>query len=228
MASLIKLIQCKDGARISSLLISEKIATSYKATNNLIRKHKKRMESLGELPFEKAADSKSGRAKPALLNEDQSIFLLTLSRNTEQVVEFKLALTKEFAKLRRKQALIDENHAKDKWQQNRELGIHQRHDITDAIKQFVIFAKDSGSNGADHYYFHITRLVNTALGIEDRDSISAQQLAMLETAEAIAEKVLTIGVKSETPYKLIWKELKAEITTYAGLLPEAASGLANG
>lgn len=204
MGKLVTLTDGNYGPRVTSLALAENIGTTYKATNNLITKHKNRLETLGELPFEKDASSQK---IPALLNEDQAIFLLTLSRNTERVVEFKLALTKAFANLRRKQAIIDANQAKAEWQQNRELGKLIRHDITDTIQQFVEYAKAQGSKGAHHYYSNISKGVNKALGIDDRDSIGEQDLHLLATAELIVERVLQAGMRDQLPYKSVYRGL---------------------
>ncbi len=59
------------------------------------------LEELGVFRFQIGKPPKGSRGgRPetyALLNEDQAIFLATLSRNTRQVVDFKLTLTKAFA-----------------------------------------------------------------------------------------------------------------------------------
>lgn len=68
ITSLINLEKIDDEMRVTSRLISERTGTTYKATNNLIRKHRERLESFGSLPFKKAAKSKSGQEKHALLS----------------------------------------------------------------------------------------------------------------------------------------------------------------
>jgi phage regulator Rha-like protein len=218
--NLINLEQHDDEMRVSSRLLSEGVGTSYKATNNLIRKHQNRLETFGELPFKKALKGESSRIKPALLNEDQAIFLVTLSRNTEQVVEFKHQLITAFSMLRRKQALIDANHAKFEWQQNRALGKYQRHDITGTIQQFIDYAKAQGSRGAGHYFINITNCVNKALGIEDRDKAGEDMLALLAVAEIVAERVLLEGMSAQLPYKNIYEGIKQQITIFAAMVAD--------
>lgn len=59
------------------------------------------IESLGSLIFDKEKTGTRGRPqKFAWLNEDQAIFLMTLSSNTDRVVSLKLKLTKSFKKAR--------------------------------------------------------------------------------------------------------------------------------
>jgi hypothetical protein len=218
ITSLINLEKIDDEMRVTSRLISERTGTTYKATNNLIRKHRERLESFGSLPFKKAAKSKSGQEKHALLNEDQAIFLITLSRNTEKVVDFKQALVTAFSKLRRKQARIDADHAKSEWQQNRELGKLERRDITDSIKIYISYAEAQGSRGSTHYYTIITKCVNRALCIEDRDEIGEEALHTLATAETVAERVLLDGMNGQLPYKIIYTDLKRQMSEFASMV----------
>jgi phage regulator Rha-like protein len=215
MSNLITLTEMDGEQRISSCLIAEHIGTTYKATNNLIRTHKNKLESLGEVPFQKAVGE---RKNLAYLNEDQAIFLMTLSKNTEQVVEFKYQLVKAFSALRRKQAIIDENHAKVGWQQNRELGKLTHRDNTDTIKDFISYATAQGSQGYQkNGYPIIGNMINTALEIDDRDNIDEQQLHLLATAELICNLALERGMAEGLPYKSIYKQAKHDVQLFTSL-----------
>ena len=215
MSNLITLTEMDGEQRISSELIAEHIGTTHKATSNLIRTHKKKLESLGEVPFQKAVGE---RKNLAYLNEDQAIFLMTLSKNTEQVVKFKYQLVKAFSELRRKQAIIDENHAKVGWQQNRELGKLTHRDNTDTIKDFISYATAQGSQGyQDNGYPIIITMVNRALGIDDRDNIDEQQLHLLATADLICDLALRRGMAEGLPYKAIYKQTKHDVEIFAAL-----------
>jgi len=201
--------------RISSCLIAEHIGTTYKATNNLIRTHKNKLESLGEVPFQKAVGE---RKNLAYLNEDQAIFLMTLSKNTEQVVEFKHQLVKVFSALRRKQAIIDENHAKVGWQQNRELGKLTHRDNTDTIKDFISYATAHGSQGYQkNGYAIIGKMINVAMDIVNREEIDEQQLHLLATAELICDLALERTMAEGLPYKSIYKQAKHNVELFASL-----------
>jgi len=208
--------------RISSELIAEHIGTTYKVTNNLIRTHKKKLESLGELPFQKAVGE---RKNLAYLNEDQAIFLMTLSKNTEQVVKFKYQLVKAFSELRRKQAIIDENHAKVGWQQNRELGKLTHRDNTDTIKDFISYATAQGSQGyQDNGYKVIGNLIKAALSIDNRDDIDEQQLHLVATACLICDLALEHGMAEGLPYKSIYKQAKHNVELLTSLAMIKATG----
>ncbi len=128
---------------------------------------------------------------------------MTLSKNTEIVVDFKHRLVKEFSKLRHKQAIVDANHAKTEWQQNRELGKYTHRDNTDTVKPFLAYAGAQGSkNYPLHGYSLIAKMINSALSIENRDSIDEDTLHLLSTAELITENALIRGMNEGLPYKV--------------------------
>jgi len=69
----------------------------------LIRKHVKPMEELGRVQFEIASFATQGGSQArevAILNEHQAALLLSLMRNSEKVIDFKVALVKEFFRIR--------------------------------------------------------------------------------------------------------------------------------
>ncbi|MGB1989703.1 MAG: Rha family transcriptional regulator [Cycloclasticus pugetii] len=210
------LVNVEGEQRISSALNADSIGTTYKSTNSLIHKHKERLKSFGLLPFQKDA---KGKKIPAYLNEDQAIFLITLSKNTELVVEFKHRLVTAFSNLRRKQAIVDENHAKVEWQERRELGKLTRHTQTDAIQMFLDYA---GNQGSSNYplrgYSIFTRMVNNALQIDDRETASEEQLHLVATAELLVAKTLIEGMNVGLAYKNIYQRCRAKVHDLADLI----------
>ena len=210
------LVTIKGEQRISSELIADSIGTTYKSTNNLILKHKERLETFGLLPFQKDA---KGNKIPAYLNEDQAIFLVTLSKNTELVVEFKHRLVTAFSNLRRKQVIADANHAKVGWQERRELGKLTRHTQTDVIQAFLDYACKQGStNYPLRGYSIITTMVNNALQLDDRETASEEQLHLVATAELLVAKTLIEGMNVGLAYKNIYQRCRAKVHDLADLL----------
>lgn len=92
--------------RIDSRLVAGSLGIKHKAFSETLGKYREDLEELGQLPFQtEVVNGHQGGGNPAkyaMLNEDQAIFASTLSRNTRQVVDFKLALTKAFAQARKK------------------------------------------------------------------------------------------------------------------------------
>ncbi len=199
---------------VDSLVIAERLGVKHRSTYRLIKAHSERFEEFGYLRFQIADKSKSGREKYALLNEDQTYFLLTLSKNSEKVVALKQDLVKAFSKLRK----AEERRASLQWQQERALGKYSRRKATNAIQRFVAYAKEQGSSGADHYYTLFTRLVHSTVGVESRDAATEDQLAMLDVAEATIEKTLDESMISGTPYKLCYQLVKDRMCKYGELI----------
>jgi phage regulator Rha-like protein len=96
-----------DTPRVDSRIIAQRLDIQHKNLMETIGKYIEKFHILGELPFEtEVGYRKQGGGNPqkfALLNEDQSIFALTLSRNTPEVVQLKLDLTVAFRNARQSQ-----------------------------------------------------------------------------------------------------------------------------
>jgi len=96
----------------TSLAIAEGLDIQHKNVIAMVRKHIKRFEQFGRIAFQTRMGSPLpqggfGRATEiAILNEPQASLLLTMQRNTERVMDFKVALVKAFFEAR---ALI--NHS---------------------------------------------------------------------------------------------------------------------
>jgi len=91
--------------RIDSRLVAVQLDVDHKNTRELIEKYSSQFEELGILRFETAKPppgSLGGRPeKFYLLNEDQTYFLMTLARTTDQAVELKKRLVQAFSECRR-------------------------------------------------------------------------------------------------------------------------------
>lgn len=93
-----------DEHRMDSRLIAEKLGLEHESFIKTTRTYHAELQELGVVRFEigkPPQGSLGGRpVNYAMLNEDQCIFIATLSRNTKEVVTFKLALTKAFKEAR--------------------------------------------------------------------------------------------------------------------------------
>lgn len=107
----IQLVSVNDEVRVDSRLIAEQLDIQHKNTIELISKYVDKFNRFGVLPFETCKPNSSGRPERyCLLNEDQTYFLLSLSRNTEKVVDLKVNLVMAFSNARNnayKQSLLD-------------------------------------------------------------------------------------------------------------------------
>ncbi len=88
-------------ARVDTRLLARQLGGKHKAVIESLTKYKADFLKLGKVPFQTEALPSGQREKFALLNEDQSFFLLTLSRNNRRVVNLKVLMIKAFGEARR-------------------------------------------------------------------------------------------------------------------------------
>lgn len=97
-------IKTQDGQLVTtSEAIAQGTDTQHKNVLELVREYQIQLETLGGVAFETRPFKTNGgiqQREIALLTEPQSTFLLTLMRNSEIVVKFKLALVKAFYELK--------------------------------------------------------------------------------------------------------------------------------
>lgn len=102
--SAIVLIQSKGELRVDSRLLAEQLGNKHKNSMALIERYFEKFKEFGLLAFETEARPigrhGGGDVRFALLNEDQAFFLLSLSRNTDRVVELKASLIMAFREAR--------------------------------------------------------------------------------------------------------------------------------
>jgi phage regulator Rha-like protein len=91
-------------ARASSEIIARGVGAQHASVIKLIRKHQADFEALGHVDFKSEVVSRrqgGGSLREfAMLNEQQATLLLAFMRNSKKVVEFKIALVKEFFRMR--------------------------------------------------------------------------------------------------------------------------------
>lgn len=89
-------------ARASSEVIARGVGVQHKNMLELIRRHSTSFEQLGSLAFQTRNPARQG-GRPteyAMLNEQHATLLLAFMRNSPKVIEFKIALVKEFFRMR--------------------------------------------------------------------------------------------------------------------------------
>jgi len=140
------LIVIETEPRIDSRLMADRLGIQHRSFFRMISKHESIVKEFGILRFEIAEID--GRGQPqryTFLNEDQSIFILTLSKNTDQVISLKRDLTKEFSRYRAivlKEARAFRRQGRLEFQQARLESKVERRELTDAIKRLKELADE--------------------------------------------------------------------------------------
>ena len=135
-----------------------------------------------------------GKQKTTIINE-QIFYELVFNSRKQKAVLFRAWVTGEVLPSIRKYGFY------------RAEGKLIRKVETDAIKEFIEYAKSNGSQSSEHYYTIITKATNSILGISagERDSLTATQLEHLAMVERVIASALTQGIEKEMNYKDIYK-----------------------
>lgn len=198
----------KDDAFTDSLIIAKHSGVDHRKVKSLIRKYRSRLQGFGKLSSPCEVESTGGRkATYYELNEEQATFLITLMKNTEAVVSFKVNLVSEFYKMRK---FIAEKQT-TAWIETRQQGKLTRKAETDVLKQLVEYAKKQGSGHADMLYMTYSKLANKYAGVDKRDNATVMQLNNLSLMEHIILNVIQNGITAGMYYKEIYKASKARL-----------------
>jgi phage regulator Rha-like protein len=89
-------------ARASSEIIARGVEVQHKNVLAMIRKYERDLSEFGQVAFQTRNPARQG-GRPteyAMLNEQHATLLLAFMRNSPKVIEFKIALVKEFFRMR--------------------------------------------------------------------------------------------------------------------------------
>ena len=193
-----------------SMVIAIGTNNQHESVQRRIRDYEKELSSFGKLGFEIRPMPSGQEQKVYRLNEMQATFLITLLKNNEVVVKFKMELVRQFYAMRQ---FIFERQTKD-WIVTREQGKITRKEETDIIKQLVEYAKEQGSEHSDKLYLSYTRLANKICGISKRDDATVAQLSSLTVAENIILHCIQVGISEEKHYKDIYQDCKQRLEMF--------------
>jgi phage regulator Rha-like protein len=195
-----------------SLVVSEGTNNTHRAIRILIDRYKSKFESIGRLSFKMTPlQTKGGVQNQKIyhLNEQQATFLMTLLRNNDLVVDFKLKLTKEFYRMR--QFILEKQSAE--WKQSRLTGKQIRKDETDSIlTKLIPLAESQGSKNSGELYRVYSKLVNKTLDIMgmERSNLSAAYIDAIKFLERAIENIISLEADKGTYYKEIFQICKAK------------------
>lgn len=194
-----------------SMVIANGTNNQHESVQRRIRDYNKELSVFGEVGFEIRPMESGQEMKIYLLNEQQATFLITLLKNTEKVVKFKLELVRQFYAMRQ---FIFERQTEG-WIQTREQGKITRKAETDMLSGLVEYARKQGYNHEDKLlYMNYTRLANKICGISKRDNATIEQLSTLTVAENIILHCVQLGIQNEKHYKDIYQDCKNRLEMF--------------
>ncbi|NML43515.1 Rha family transcriptional regulator [Ramlibacter sp. G-1-2-2] len=189
------LTSARDQPRVDSRLLAQELRNQHRPVLALVDKYADRFEHFGKVLFQKApsVESRTGqRERYALLTEDQAFLLLTMSRNTERVVDLKVRLVAAFQAARRASQMRQTEYLPT---------YHQLHDTLHAL----------GADAAHERFLHmnVNRLVNKVAGVApgSRASAAVPMQGMLIVAQLIAADAL----QGAADYREAYDRVKAAL-----------------
>lgn len=194
-------------ARVDSRVLARSMGVKSRASFALIERYANTFKSYGQLTFEKAVGERlqgGGNAERyAMLNEDQSLFLLALSRNSQRVVALKARLVKAFGEARR---------ARDMHRTEYLPSYHQLHD---QIHTLAI-----GSENEARVHMNVNKLLNKAAGIESgtRATASLPNQSMLVVAQLLVTRAMQGASDHRVGYQLAKSALEPLLALTSGSL----------
>ena len=215
MNNVINLVEKKQEARVDSRLLAESLKIQHKNVLALINSNKPEFKEFSRLAFETRKGEplpQGGFAKStryALLTEDQSYFLLTLTRNNEHTKRLKVDLVKAFSRFRR-----DQQTAVDY--------LPFYHDLHEAIKALTKYAHANGSSTEAHiFHQNYNKLINKACGIEagHRQNLIVNTRVNVTNATAAVITAIKQGIEAKADYHDIYQLAKVAVksVTYTGV-----------
>jgi len=210
---------------VRSRVLAKGCEIEHEACGLLIRKYTDDLNDVGLTDLGSESYKTGGRSGTEfLLDEQQSTFLITLMRNSKQVVKFKKLLTIEFFQQRERLAISSAMQSDIHRIAVRDDGKQIYFQKTDVIKQFVDYATEQGSRSAAKYYCTLAKMENNALFFFEqkyknlREVLTIKQLMQVSTADDVIEKALKEGMEKEMPYKDIYKLAKERVISFADII----------
>lgn len=189
MVGAIALVQAKDEPRIDSRLLAQHLGNKHKSVRELIQQHRGHFERFSQLRFQtEVGERQQGGGNPeryALLTEDQAYFLLSLSRNTERVVDLKARLVLAFREARQSQELTRTDY------------LPTYHALHDEIRALA-----AGSVNERFIHMNVNKLVNKAAGIESgqRPRLDVPHKSLTIAAQFIATQAMRGAANAQEAY----------------------------
>ena len=197
----------------------------------LIKKHQDRFfrlenkRNLNQFILRRVPAKKAGRPiDEIMLNEQQSIFLGTLFRNTEKVLDFKERLAGEFVRQRVWITNAIQQQKNPDWQNVRRDGKIVYKQKTSIIKDFVEYATMQGSKSAKRYYCNLANMENSALFFLEqrfkniRSILTIKQLMQISTADDVIEKALKEGMDQGLHYRSCYRLAKSRVAAFTEII----------
>ncbi|MHB9100765.1 MAG: hypothetical protein ACYC2E_04550 [Sulfuricella sp.] len=203
------LVVVKEVARVDSRILAGQLGTKHRSTFKLILIHEKEFQKIDQMRFQIAGGCRKhgggNGERFALLSEDQSYFLLAISKNNPLVVKLKLKLVLTF------------RQARDAVEITKDYlpGYHQ---LQNEAKHLAEVAHAAGSTTPERaFHTNVNRLVNKVCGLEpgQRASLTPQQRIAVMSVGFIVQKSIASALETGADHHEAYAYAKAQGQRYA-------------
>lgn len=199
----------KGEPRVDSRLIAEQLGNQHKASMSLVDRYAAKFRRFGVLPFQMekpATGSAGGRPERyVLLNEDQCYYLLSLSRNTETVVDLKADLIAAFREARDRASVTDAQY----------LPLY--HAMHAEVATLAQRAKECGSSTPEQiFHINANKALNVAMGIAsgERGTLTIEQRLLLTSLQAVYRRHLHDSLERGDDHREAGRKAKNAVLAY--------------
>jgi len=217
---------------IGTNVIALNLGVHHRNVRKLMQRHKIMTFDTGiidDVVNNSSLKKRRGRkVQEAFLTEYDATRLILRMKNADKVAKFKDQMSFHFIRQRRVieglQAILRNNKLNAERAQLRQAGKIDRRVETDAIKEFIAYAKGQGSQNSSKYYVAISKMENSSLFFMDliqiehknlRDIVSGIGLSALQMADRLVAKALKDGMQRRMYYKDIFALAKARVESFA-------------
>jgi len=203
----------------ASLDVAEKFGKRH---DDVLKRTRKLIAESGDFGLRNFAGGsyldEQNQKRPMFYMTRAGFSILAMGFTGKKALEWKIRYEAAFTKMEK--ALL--SRSEPRWLDERKTGKLSRREETDAVSDFVEYAKGQGSTKANFYYKHFTTATYRALFIiEDhfkvsfRDLLNARQLRKLSVAEDIITDVIRDGMANGLYYKDVFQLAKVRLESYA-------------
>ena len=202
--------------RVDSRIIANELGINHQSFLKTITRHQDQIEELGVLRLEVSKLKNEQGGRPVVhtyVNEDQAIFLMTLSKNTSRVVQLKFKLVLALKQYREHKEISEEY-------------IPFYHELHDQVKKVACAAHSAGSKTPQRiFHMNTNKMVNKALGLPagKRPQLKPRTKAFVTVANVLAGEALKRSLNNGSNHKVAYQEAKQAVHCYSQSLPLVSS-----
>jgi len=208
-------------AVVSSLDVAEKFSKPHKDVLKAIRDMDCSSEFAGRNFSPGSYIDDQNQRRPMVNMTKDGFSFLAMGFRGKKVAAWKEKYINAFSKM--EEAL--RNRTEPRWIDDRKNGKLSRREETDAISDFVEYARGQGSSRANWYFKHYTSAVYRALFIVNdhfngsfRDLLNSRQLNKLTIAEDLVTEIIRDGMAQGLFYKDIFQAAKSRLDALAAVV----------